>query len=68
LFCSPNHHCFSKINTQTGMIIIPPHSLPFGGQITRINTTNVERSPSFKHRSLSKDNNNQQIQIFKINS
>ncbi|CAF3803025.1 unnamed protein product [Rotaria sordida] len=68
----------AKNVTQRGMMIVPPMSLPFGGQITHINTAEFERalqerSRSSKHRSLSRHNNNnnshqQQIQIIKINT
>ncbi len=66
------HHSFSKIVSQTGLMTIPPLSLPFGGQITRINTDQLERSAQersrlSKHRSLSK-HNNQETQTVKINS
>jgi hypothetical protein len=55
-------------------MMIPPLSLPFGGQIRRINTTNFDlftqkQSRPSKRRSLSKhDNNNQQILTVDIQS
>jgi hypothetical protein len=56
------------------MMILPPYSLPFGGQIPYINTAKLnhilqQRTCSSKHRSSSKHNNtNQQKQTVKINS
>ena len=45
--------------TQNGMIILPPPSLPFGGQITHINPTKVDRSVSSKRRSTARHSNRQ---------
>jgi hypothetical protein len=67
-------YSFSKTIAQSGFMMIPPLSLPFGGQIRRINTTNFERfsqeqSRPSKHRSLSKHNNkNQQTLTVDIQS
>ncbi len=54
------------------MMFIPPLSLPFGGQIKRINTdeferTSQEQSRSSTNRSLPK-HNNQYIKTIKLNS
>ncbi|CAF0753759.1 unnamed protein product [Rotaria sp. Silwood1] len=53
----------AKTMTQSGIMIVPPISLPYGGHITHINTAELERtlqerSRSSKHRSLSRHNNN----------
>ncbi|CAF2907936.1 unnamed protein product [Rotaria sp. Silwood2] len=63
----------AKTITHSGIMIVPPISLPYGGQITHINTAEFERalqerSRSSKHRSVSQHNNNQQTHIVKINS
>ena len=47
------------------MMILPPLSLPFGGEITCVHPTkkhDSRTSSSAKRRSLSKQNNNEQIQ------
>ncbi len=54
------------------MMMIPPLSLPFGGQIKHINTheferTSQERSRSSTNQSLPK-HNNQHIKTIKLNS
>jgi len=54
------------------MMIIPPLSLPFGGQIKRINTdeleyASTERSRSSTNRSLPR-HTNQNIKTVKIDS
>jgi hypothetical protein len=43
------------------MMILPPLSLPYGGHITYVNPAkyNHSRSSSARHRSLSKQNNEQ---------
>ena len=41
--------CFSQIPTQTGMMILPPLSLPFGGQVTYINSARLD--DQMHHRS-----------------
>jgi len=50
-----------RLPTQTGMMILPPLSLPYGGHITYVNPAkyNHSRSSSARHRSLSKQNNEQ---------
>ncbi|CAF4501710.1 unnamed protein product [Rotaria socialis] len=54
-----------SLPTQNGMILLPPPTLPFGGQITHINPTKVDRSrssvssASSKRRSTARHSNQQ---------
>lgn len=51
-----------RSSTRSGMMILPPLSLPYGGQIGYVHPTtrhSHSRTSSTKHRSLSKHNNEQ---------
>ena len=53
--------------TQSGIMILPPISLPYVNQITRIKTTESQLRLT-NHRSLQRHNNYQSTQTVKINS
>jgi hypothetical protein len=58
---------FRRHPTQNGMMILPPLALPYGGQITYVNPTKIDRvmkeksrsSSTSKHRSSSRQNHEQ---------
>lgn len=81
VFLFSSNNSFSNAIAQSGVMILPPVSFPFGGQITRINANEFERalrerSRSSKHRtltqhSISNKTNNvtyEQIQRIKLKS
>lgn len=49
----PNHS-FSSTVVQRGMMFLPPPSLPYGGQIQRIDTTQFDRTLHEEHARVTR--------------